>query len=79
MQVAVGPAHRHLDDGVQPAEVRFARHLESPPDRRFDLGQSDLQMVNASMSDDRNARFDGWDHRAKTTPFGTYGSFSESD
>jgi hypothetical protein len=36
-------------------------------------------MVNASMSDDRNARFDGWDHRAKTTPFGTYGSFSESD
>src|SRR5437588_12987559 len=71
MQVAVGPAHRHLDDGVQPPEVRFARHPESPPDRRFDLSQSDLQTVDASTSDVRNARFNGCDHRAKTTPFGT--------
>jgi len=71
MQVAVGPAYRHLDDGVQPTEVRFARLPQSPPDRRFDLGQSDLQMADASTSGDRNARFNGCDHRAKTTPFGT--------
>jgi hypothetical protein len=28
-------------------------------------------MADASTSGDRNARFNGCDHRAKTTPFGT--------
>jgi hypothetical protein len=69
MRVAIGSAHRHLDDGVQPTEVRFARYPESPPDRRFHLGQSDVQMVDASTSGDRNARFNGCDHRAKITAF----------
>jgi hypothetical protein len=30
VQMAVGPAHRHLDDGVKPAEVGVGRHLQAP-------------------------------------------------
>ena len=71
MQMTVGPAHRHLDDGVQPAEGRVARHLEPSPDRRFHGVQGDLQVVDVSTGDGRQT-FNGENHasslRRRPTP-----------
>src|SRR5512134_1875521 len=49
MHMAVGPAHRDLDDGVQPAEAGVARHLQPPPDRRLDPFKRYLQLVNRRL------------------------------
>ena len=46
MQVAVGPAQRHLEDGVKPSEVCVARHLQHPPDRRLAALQHHLQVID---------------------------------
>ena len=50
VQVAVGPAHRHLDDGVQPAEAGVAGHLQPPPYGRLAAEQDDLQLVDRGVA-----------------------------
>jgi len=44
VQVRVGPAHRRLDVLVELFE-RAVPDLDSPPDRRLDVEQRDLELV----------------------------------
>lgn len=43
MEMAVGPAHRGLDDQMQPVEADVERHLDPAGDARLDIGKRDLE------------------------------------
>ena len=64
MQMAVGPADRHLKDGVQPVERGVAGHLQPPPDGRRAAEQDDLQLVDRGVAF-AGGGFSGGDHALK--------------
>ena len=50
---ALGPAHRDMENGVEPAEIGIARHLKLPPHgrfRAFRADQDDFQLIDRSDS-----------------------------
>ena len=46
VEVAVGPGEDSLEHRVQGREGGGARHLDAPPDRRADVAEGDLQLVD---------------------------------
>ena len=46
VQVTVGPSHRDLQDGVEPAEVGVTRHSQPPPDGWLGADQDDFQVID---------------------------------
>lgn len=49
VQVAVGPAHRHLDHVVNPGQREVPGHLEAPPDRRLRAEQIETHAESGSL------------------------------
>src|ERR1035437_487720 len=49
VKVAVGPVHDDLNCVVEAAKEERARHLDSPPDGRFDFEQGNLQFVDGRL------------------------------
>jgi len=46
MEMAVGPAHCHLKNRVQPIEGEIAGHLNPSPDRRPDASEPHLELID---------------------------------
>lgn len=60
--MAVGPAHRHLKNGVQPGQAGVAGNLEPPPNGRLGAEQNDSELVAGSIASPGSG-FDIGDHR----------------
>ncbi len=46
--MGVVPAHRHLKRGLEIGQALVARHEHAPPDRRADLQEKDVKLVDFS-------------------------------
>src|SRR3546814_12180495 len=53
--MAVGPAHRGLDDLVQRTERHHGRHLQLAPDERFDMKKFHAQRGNFASRGSRRS------------------------
>src|SRR5215510_2084122 len=56
VKVGIRPSHHHLQDPMEARQPYVLRHQKPPPDRRFDVEQTDLQLEDVVRPAESSAR-----------------------